>query len=573
MKRLFLLLIPYLVFGYVENHDSMQTSFIKIYGAGPKGGSIKDTAFKNSRVKFDANGFMVRDTIPDSVRAAGKADLSKHADSSDGSARSVFADSSTNTHKADTSIKAQHAVQSDTVLHGPNEVPLADTSRVSGTASKSLDTIVDTGDVSTSGTNNPRAVTVIGLNHKLLPAYPIYSVDGYSTNWFLKYDQVAKTNNWFQSMRLDSLCGISGYNGSLFYLKYTGFTTSFMQFLTPNASTNNRKFIISPVYSVSAGYNNYKIPILDSIQNSDILFRVDSSGNSDSLGHQLPSYYLHSIAGLTADTVAHTPNKIKALDSVITPLVLGDSGKFWKGIWALKCSTNIAIIDSFATRTGHFTGVAHDVLKSDSIAVWLNGRPAIRTDAEILADIGALAVGGTAAAVTGLSVTAGKTLTVTDNATISGALGTGAYATIANYAPLASPTFTTQIYTPLVSGVGGVLQFTGDAGSHTFSLPPVGNNGGTWLHFLGVKSDGVSEIGRYIDFHETSNDGIDYSFRLSSNGHVMTCSGEVITIGALQIGNKGTPIDSLIMRDNVSGDTLYICIGAKKWAFVPVSDK
>ena len=47
-----------------------------------------------------------------------------------------------------------------------------------------------------------------------------------------------------------------------------------------------------------------------------------------------------------------------------------------------------------------------------------------------------------------LNITAGKTLTVQDNVTITGALGTGAYATIANYAPLSGPTFTGTVTLP-----------------------------------------------------------------------------------------------------------------------------
>ena len=49
--------------------------------------------------------------------------------------------------------------------------------------------------------------------------------------------------------------------------------------------------------------------------------------------------------------------------------------------------------------------------------------------------------------------------------------------------------------------------------------------------------------------------------------------GSVTVTGTSKLGTLGTAVDSVIMRDNVSGDTLYICIGAKKWAFVPVSDK
>jgi hypothetical protein len=65
-----------------------------------------------------------------------------------------------------------------------------------------------------------------------------------------------------------------------------------------------------------------------------------------------------------------------------------------------------------------------------------------------LEKVGAIAVhAALLTGVHGLAITAGKTLTVQDNVTISGALGTGAYATIANYA-LVGQTFyigTTQV--------------------------------------------------------------------------------------------------------------------------------
>jgi hypothetical protein len=54
-----------------------------------------------------------------------------------------------------------------------------------------------------------------------------------------------------------------------------------------------------------------------------------------------------------------------------------------------------------------------------------------------------------------LNITAGKTLTVQDNVTITGALGTGAYATIANYLPLAGGTMTGDILGAVSYGATG----------------------------------------------------------------------------------------------------------------------
>lgn len=50
------------------------------------------------------------------------------------------------------------------------------------------------------------------------------------------------------------------------------------------------------------------------------------------------------------------------------------------------------------------------------------------------------------------------------------------------------------------------------------NLAGTSNNGVTWNIVPRIKSDGVMEVGRYIDFHHTSNDGFDYAARLHTNG-------------------------------------------------------
>ena len=76
---------------------------------------------------------------------------------------------------------------------------------------------------------------------------------------------------------------------------------------------------------------------------------------------------------------------------------------------------------------------------------------------------------------------------------------------------------------------------TGTAGSISgWSNPPTASTGGTWPQLAGVKSDGSMEIGRYIDFHNTSADGIDYAVRLETGG---TSSG--LTINSSQILTAG----------------------------------
>ncbi|MDD5006665.1 MAG: hypothetical protein PHS33_09230, partial [Candidatus Omnitrophica bacterium] len=74
---------------------------------------------------------------------------------------------------------------------------------------------------------------------------------------------------------------------------------------------------------------------------------------------------------------------------------------------------------------------------------------------------GAIATHAALQNVHGLAITADKTLTVQDNVTITGALGTGAYATIADYATLATPVFTSKITMGVAAGATGSLELVG----------------------------------------------------------------------------------------------------------------
>lgn len=67
-----------------------------------------------------------------------------------------------------------------------------------------------------------------------------------------------------------------------------------------------------------------------------------------------------------------------------------------------------------------------------------------------------------------------------------------------------------------------------------FRLPSTGNNGLTWPSLLGIKSDGVVEVGRYIDFQGTSNSGTDFTIRLDGGGAgstTLTCYGSLFVTG------------------------------------------
>ena len=67
-----------------------------------------------------------------------------------------------------------------------------------------------------------------------------------------------------------------------------------------------------------------------------------------------------------------------------------------------------------------------------------------------------------------------------------------------------------------------------------FRLPSTSNNGLTWPSLLGIKSDGVVEVGRYIDFQGTSNSGTDFTIRLDGGGAgstTLTCYGSLFVTG------------------------------------------
>lgn len=77
----------------------------------------------------------------------------------------------------------------------------------------------------------------------------------------------------------------------------------------------------------------------------------------------------------------------------------------------------------------------------------------------------------------------------------------------------------------VVGGVTGILPIThGGTGSDHLPYTPFD---GAWdgTHFPIIGSDGVSEIGHILDFHEGPNDGRDYSLRMESRGNRLFVNG------------------------------------------------
>tara|TARA_R110000796_G_scaffold71409_2_gene161964 strand:+ start:15888 stop:16679 length:792 start_codon:yes stop_codon:yes gene_type:complete len=85
-----------------------------------------------------------------------------------------------------------------------------------------------------------------------------------------------------------------------------------------------------------------------------------------------------------------------------------------------------------------------------------------------------------------------------------------------------------------------------------------------WNTNLEVRSDGVTEIGKYIDFHESSNDLNDFSVRLYSHDNILKSSSSLM-ISGLNLGNKNlsylTNSKSLLIgwnRNEGDGETSFI---------------
>lgn len=82
-------------------------------------------------------------------------------------------------------------------------------------------------------------------------------------------------------------------------------------------------------------------------------------------------------------------------------------------------------------------------------------------------------------------------------------------------------------------------------------LRGVGLNGaGAWFGGIPrISGDGVMEVGKFIDFHETSDDGSDYSVRLTSQGGVLYANGQQVMVGT---GGVGFNADTLDGADSTS---------------------
>jgi hypothetical protein len=88
------------------------------------------------------------------------------------------------------------------------------------------------------------------------------------------------------------------------------------------------------------------------------------------------------------------------------------------------------------------------------------------------------------------------------------------------------------------------LTSTCDISAPSFNGNPISSSGHRWTALPVIDNTGVMEIGKYLDFHETSGDTSDYASRLYSNGGVLTTMGGLTCVG--QFTTSGTTYPQII---------------------------
>ncbi len=245
--------------------------------------------------------------------------------------------------------------------------------------------------------------------------------------------------------------------------------------------------------------------------------------------------YLSSTAGAFTTTKPVAPQHTVALGWVIS--INASSGEVFVNInngWELDELHNVLITSPASGNTLIYDATA---------GVWKNANLTQGTGISITNGAGSITVanagvtsvsGGTtgltpASATTG-AVTLAGTLAIANGGTgattrqnamdaLAGAVTSGQYLRGNGTDVVMSAIQAADIPTLNQNTTGNAATAT-SAGTVTgWNAPPsTGNGGGTWPQLVGVKSDAVAEMGRFIDFHATSGDSSDYTVRLDGGG-------------------------------------------------------
>jgi hypothetical protein len=152
---------------------------------------------------------------------------------------------------------------------------------------------------------------------------------------------------------------------------------------------------------------------------------------------------------------------------------------------------------------------------------------------------------------TNISTVVGSTDTVTINMD-TGGIGAGTYGNTSDDTKI--DTITVDAYgrvtglaigaTGDITGVtaGDYLSGGATSGNATLNLD-VGTSGDWWGKGVAVRSDGVMEVGRIIDFHDADAGATDYDFRITSTSGRLYFSGDLeVDGGDIYINNTNTRI-------------------------------
>jgi hypothetical protein len=160
----------------------------------------------------------------------------------------------------------------------------------------------------------------------------------------------------------------------------------------------------------------------------------------------------------------------------------------------------------------------------------------------------AIASGGTAATSAAAALTSLGAYPATNPSGYT--TNTGTVTSVSTSGNVSGITLTGSVTTSGTLTLGGAIgtlnqNTTGSSGSCTgnaatastlsgWTTPNTGGTGGPWNQVAAIQSNGVMEIGRYLDFHVTANDGADYGIRLdNSSASVLNCSGNFNVTGAI----------------------------------------
>lgn len=108
-----------------------------------------------------------------------------------------------------------------------------------------------------------------------------------------------------------------------------------------------------------------------------------------------------------------------------------------------------------------------------------------------------------------------------------------------------------NLFAPTLTGVGASGAWSISAASVTgFTTPSTTNLGQVWPGLISIKADGVSEVGRYLDFHAASGDAVDYTVRLDGGGAGSTT---LSLLGSLSATGNVAAYDFYASRSGTSG--------------------